>query len=102
MVNSFVVQFIRGVVHVQKFQSERRYYSAASPEQHRNGRATVQVVLSKYSNVPRKSLKVLRDAEPYPIAWLQNYGEGHVFYNAMGHREDVWQTQLVRNFHIWT
>lgn len=35
-----------------------------------------------------------RDAEPYPIAWLQNYDQGRVFYNAMGHREDVWQSQI--------
>ena len=42
-----------------------------------------------------------RDAEPYPIAWLQNYGAGRVFYNAMGHREDVWQTRFVCNYHIW-
>ena len=28
--------------------------------------------------------------EPYPIVWCRTYGEGRVFYNAMGHREDVW------------
>lgn len=27
---------------------------------------------------------------PYPIAWCRGFGEGRVFYNAMGHREDVW------------
>ncbi len=45
---------------------------------------------------------LFRIAEPYPIAWLQNYGDGRVFYNAMGHREDVWQTQLVCYYLIWT
>ena len=44
---------------------------------------------------------LLRDTDPYPIAWLQNYGDGRVFYNAMGHGEDVWKSQMVRNFLIW-
>ena len=26
----------------------------------------------------------------YPIAWVRKQGEGRVYYNAMGHREDVW------------
>ena len=27
---------------------------------------------------------------PYPLAWARTYGEGRVWYNGMGHREDVW------------
>jgi type 1 glutamine amidotransferase len=27
---------------------------------------------------------------PYPLAWARNYGRGRVWFNAMGHREDVW------------
>jgi len=30
---------------------------------------------------------------PYPIVWCRAYGEGRVFYNAMGHREDVWDNE---------
>ena len=26
---------------------------------------------------------------PYPVSWLHPYGKGHVFYTAMGHRDDV-------------
>lgn len=26
----------------------------------------------------------------YPIIWCSEYGKGRVYYNAMGHREDVW------------
>ncbi|GAB5560542.1 MAG: hypothetical protein SynsKO_21890 [Synoicihabitans sp.] len=26
----------------------------------------------------------------YPLAWARNYGKGRVYYNALGHREDVW------------
>jgi type 1 glutamine amidotransferase len=27
---------------------------------------------------------------PYPIAWARAYGKGRVWFDAMGHREDVW------------
>jgi len=29
----------------------------------------------------------------YPIAWKRGYGEGRVFYTALGHREDVWDAE---------
>ena len=27
---------------------------------------------------------------PYPLAWVRHEGKGRVYYNAMGHRDDVW------------
>jgi type 1 glutamine amidotransferase len=27
---------------------------------------------------------------PYPLAWARTFGRGRVWYNAMGHREDIW------------
>jgi hypothetical protein len=30
---------------------------------------------------------------PFPIAWARNEGKGRVYYNAMGHREDVWMSE---------
>jgi len=27
----------------------------------------------------------------YPLAWAKPYGAGRVWFNAMGHREDVWE-----------
>src|SRR6478609_1294996 len=29
---------------------------------------------------------------PYPLAWVRNQGKGRVGYNAMGHRDDVWDS----------
>lgn len=29
---------------------------------------------------------------PYPIAWARSYAKGRVAFNAMGHREDVWDS----------
>jgi len=32
----------------------------------------------------------LYDLPDYPVIWCRAFGAGRVFYNAMGHREDVW------------
>ncbi len=31
---------------------------------------------------------------PYPSTWAHRYGQGHVFYTSMGHREEVWLNPL--------
>ncbi len=33
---------------------------------------------------------------PYPLAWARTHGKGRVWYNGMGHREDVWETPAFR------
>jgi uncharacterized protein len=30
---------------------------------------------------------------PFPIAWARNEGKGRVYYNAMGHRADIWRSE---------
>jgi uncharacterized protein len=30
---------------------------------------------------------------PFPIAWARKEGKGRVYYNAMGHREDIWMSE---------
>jgi len=41
----------------------------------------------------------------YPIIWAKGLGEGRIFYNAMGHREDVWDhanfRQHVKDALVW-
>lgn len=32
------------------------------------------------------------DRPPYPLAWARSFGKGRVAFNAMGHREDVWDS----------
>ena len=36
------------------------------------------------------------DRDDYPIIWCRSFGAGRVFYNAMGHREDVWDNEIFR------
>lgn len=42
----------------------------------------------------------------YPVIWCRTLGEGRVFYNALGHREDVWENpvfqQHVIDAAMWT
>ena len=33
---------------------------------------------------------------PFPIAWARKEGKGRVYYNAMGHRDDVWTSGRFR------
>lgn len=46
------------------------------------------------------------DRPNYPVAWARMEGKGRVYYNAMGHREDVWDGELFQNMIIgavnWT
>lgn len=37
---------------------------------------------------------------PYPTAWARMEGKGRVYYNAMGHRDDVWTSELYQNMLI--
>lgn len=45
------------------------------------------------------------DIPNYPIIWCRAYGNGRVLYNALGHREDVWESpkfqQLVSENITW-
>jgi hypothetical protein len=36
----------------------------------------------------------------YPIIWCSTMGEGRVYYNAMGHREDVWDREAFQDS-VW-
>ena len=34
------------------------------------------------------------DVPNYPVIWTRTLGDGRVYYNAMGHREDVWDREI--------
>lgn len=42
----------------------------------------------------------------FPTSWARSEGEGRIYYNAMGHREDIWTGDLFKNMVIgavkWT
>ncbi|NIA15148.1 MAG: hypothetical protein GWP08_13835 [Nitrospiraceae bacterium] len=37
------------------------------------------------------------DLAPYPMVWCSAYGKGKVYFNGMGHREDVWESDNFQN-----
>lgn len=56
----------------------------------------VQVLLSLDKN-PNKNDKENFEKEGfYPIAWCRKYGKGRVFYTALGHREDVLESEMFK------
>lgn len=46
------------------------------------------------------------DRPPYPLAWARTHGKGRVAFNAMGHREDVWDSPAFQSMIVgaikWT
>jgi uncharacterized protein len=66
-----------------------------------NNRPTVHTLLAlaKQPNDGVKDLQgVDRSGQPTDmlIAWCKDYGKGKVFYTALGHREDVWESEPYR------
>ena len=53
----------------------------------------VHVVANLDPGSARTEQARLYDVENYPVVWTRSPGSGRVFYNAMGHRPDVWQRE---------
>ncbi|ASV73965.1 putative glycosyl hydrolase (putative secreted protein) [Thermogutta terrifontis] len=34
---------------------------------------------------------------PYPSTWARMHGKGRVFYTSLGHREDVWESKIMKD-----
>lgn len=51
-------------------------------------------VLALMDPGPEREKQPMYNIDPYPIAWCSKYGEGRVFFNGMGHREDVWSNEI--------
>lgn len=63
--------------------------------------AIAQEEIYRFKNYDRSRVHELLalDADPndhtpghFPLAWCREYGNGKVFYTAIGHREDIWDT----------
>lgn len=51
-------------------------------------------VLALLETGPQREKQKLYDRPDYPVIWCLERGRGRVFYNAMGHREDVWDRDV--------
>lgn len=51
----------------------------------------VRVLLSlDYSQSPTNNAVPTEHGYHVPVAWIKNYGDGRVYFNNLGHREDTW------------
>lgn len=50
--------------------------------------------IAKQRGVIPGRFDVMEKGRDYPLAWCHDYGQGRVFYTALGHREDVWENPL--------
>jgi len=68
--------------------------------QYRNwDRSKRHVLLSlDTSSVDLKKEGVKRTDGDFALAWTSTYGKGRVFYSALGHRDDLWQTPEYQQF----
>ena len=61
-------------------------------------RDRVQVLLSlDTSSVDLAAPGVARDDGDFPLAWRRSYGDGRVFYTALGHPSDTWLDERFQN-----
>lgn len=54
-------------------------------------------VLALLDTASERANQAMYDRDPYPIIWCRTFGEGRVFYNAIGHREDIWDQADFQN-----
>lgn len=59
-------------------------------------REKVRVLLSLDKNPNQNDKENFGKSGFYPIAWCRKYGKGRVFYTALGHREDVLESELFK------
>ena len=55
------------------------------------GEVTMLLSLDRY---PLDGLAGAGDPADLPLAWARAHGRGRVFYTALGHRDDVWESAL--------
>lgn len=68
--------------------------------QHRNwSRSRTRVLLTlDTSSVDMNAKGIKRTDGDFALAWCHPYGQGRVFYSALGHREEVWQDERFQRF----
>lgn len=57
-------------------------------------RNKVHTLLSLDQNPNKNDKENFEKPGYYPLAWCHNYGKGRVFYTALGHREDVLESEF--------
>lgn len=83
---------IRSGLKDGKVLFEEFYHFKESGEQIRKG----STVLASLQRQPMDGRPGEGKARDMPMAWVRQYGKGRVFSTALGHREDIWQSEWYR------
>jgi len=53
-------------------------------------------------DITRTNMKkggIRRTDGDFAISWVRNYGKGRVYYNSLGHREEIyWNSQVLKHY----
>jgi hypothetical protein len=74
-----------------------RFVIADEIYQYKNWRRWPPQVLLSLDPASVETSKGKRDDGDYALAWCRGFGEGRVFYTALGHRPEVWADSRFRN-----
>ncbi|HOD50885.1 MAG TPA: ThuA domain-containing protein [Candidatus Hydrogenedentes bacterium] len=50
-------------------------------------------VLALMDPGPERAKQEMYNIEPYPVVWVRTIEKGRVYFTALGHREDVWESE---------
>ena len=77
-----------GMKDVKDFEMHEEWYSL------KNFAPDLHVILVQDT----KGMKDMDYDRPnFPATWARKHGKGRVFYTSMGHREDVWQSEVFQH-----
>ncbi len=64
-------------------------------------RGKVRVLLSLNTNATNMEVKwINRKDGDFAIAWVREYGQGRIFYSALGHRTEIWWNPAILQFYL--
>jgi type 1 glutamine amidotransferase len=81
-----------GLSGVNDFEKNEEWYSLVNlaPDLHVIG--VQETPTMKTNAAGRREWQYQR--APYPETWARQHGKGRVFYTSMGHRQDVWESEI--------
>jgi type 1 glutamine amidotransferase len=80
-----------GVRSLKSFDMQEEWYALKNfaPDLH-------VILVQETDDMKHDKGNAIYDRPSYPATWARMHGKGRVFYTSMGHREDVWESDLMQ------